>query len=121
MPSETYANINDLSALIGPITGQEEIARAQILLEYAALAIRRAYQRYGKVIDSQDADGVLARKAVNCYIVKRIMDSDGYADLTNASTTVGSFTESFTFANPDGSIYMRKTDYELLGLNRGRL
>ena len=51
-----------------------------------------------------------------CAIVKRAMlASDDIAGVTQHSQTAGYYSESFSYSNPDGDLYLTRSEKESLG------
>lgn len=60
-------------------------------------------------------------KVVVCNMVIRAMSasqSDSYG-LSQGSMTAGPYTQSWSYANPSGDMYLTKLDKQMLGITRG--
>lgn len=56
---------------------------------------------------------------VTCAVVRRIMQADDTsapADVTNYMQTTGSFSEQWTYSDPNGSLYLRDAEKRVLGI-----
>lgn len=53
---------------------------------------------------------------VACQMVKRAMLAGDWAGITQRSETDGPFTESFTFSNADGDLYLTRSERKALGI-----
>ena len=110
-----YAEVSDLEARWRPLT-DEEAARASALLDDASALI----DAYGQV-DPSDPDTGRALTAVVCAMVQRAMSSaatDAYG-VTQQSMTAGPYTQSWSYSNPTGDLYMTKAEKKMLGLASG--
>jgi len=104
-----FATFCDLEARWRPLS-EAERTRADVLLEDASELVRSLNPN----IDEQIAVGIVREgvaKAVACAIVKRAMQSVGdYDGITQMSETTGPFTQSASFANPTGDLYLTKDE-----------
>lgn len=55
---------------------------------------------------------------VVCQMVKRAMLNMDVAGVTQNSQTAGSYTESMTYSNPDGDLYLTSSEKRSLGIGR---
>ena len=61
-------------------------------------------------------------KAVVCQMVHRAVGDGSVVDgVANQSRTAGPYTLSYTYANPDGGLYLSSAERRLLGIKRVRL
>ena len=105
-----YATITDLEARWRPLNDSEK-AVATTLLEDAAVYLDK--QAPGAAAD--------ALKIVSCNMVKRAMATTG-ADLFGVSQgTISAdvYSQTFTYSNPAGDMYLTKQDKALLGIGGG--
>lgn len=112
----SYASVDDLEARFRPLTDDEK-NKAEVLLGDASELINNAFEMQGREI--RCSAEIL--KIVTCAMVKRALASKNDADFSNVSTTVGVFSESYTYANPDGSLYLKRSELKQLGLASGRI
>ena len=107
-----YATISDLEARYGEVDA-ELTDRAQALLEDAATILDARV-----VVDISDQQQRERLCLVSCAMVNRALQaaaSDVYG-VSNTSYTMGPFTQSATFANPSGDLYLTKGERDLLGI-----
>ena len=100
-----YATVEDLASRWRALDASEE-SRADVLLEDAAVVID-SYLR-GKVA-SEDA-----LRVVSCNMVKRAMDAD-MSGVSQQTETAGPYSQTFTWANPNGDMYLTKRERDMLG------
>lgn len=105
-----YATLADLEARYGPVVDQR---RATVLLDDAATMLDGLV-----AVDTSDAHQMDALKMVSCAMVNRSLlasSSDSFG-VSQASYTMGPFTESATYANPSGDMYLTASERRLLGV-----
>lgn len=110
---ETYATPDDLANVWHSLTIEEE-KRAQHLLDDASQIMRDE-------VPAMNAS--TATKRIVCVnMVKRAMMSPQAEGVTQLSETTGPFANSFTFANPTGSLYLTRDERRRLkGTGRQRV
>lgn len=110
---EAFATVADLEARWRGLSEQEQ-ARAKVLLLDAADLIRTTTRRWRELPES-------TLKRVSCQVVRRAMGSDSIpGGVSSMSTTDGPFTQQFSYANPQGDLYLTKTERKSLGVGVGR-
>ena len=110
--AEPFATVEDLEARWHPLT-QAEQPRAETLLEDATQLIKDECPRW-------ESASAQTRMAVCCSIVIRKMTvDDTHLGVTNSQQTVGNFSESFTYSNPMGDLYLTKAEKRRLGNRQG--
>lgn len=107
-----YATVDDVQERRVQQLTDEECALAAVLLDDAAVLI-------DSVATIGQGDEVLLARArtVSCNMVNRALlasASDAYG-VSNASYTLGPFTQSATFSNPSGDLYLTATEKRMLG------
>ncbi|MNW35802.1 Phage protein Gp19/Gp15/Gp42 [compost metagenome] len=112
--AEPFATIEDLKKH-WPALPPEDVPEAEQKLIEASLVIRAKYPD----IDQRIASGELDRDVVTyvvCRMVRRALDTpeDVPENATQMSFTAGPFSQSATFRNTDGALYLGKSDKELL-------
>jgi len=112
-----FAEVSDLEARWRTLSATER-SRATVLLDDASAIIRTEAKGIDARIDSGDLDAGVP-KAIVCAMVKAAMSND-LEGVTQQSETKGPFTESFTFANPSGDLYLTKAQKRLLGISQQR-
>lgn len=116
----TYCAITDVEKRFRPILDREERNKALALIDDASAMLDAEMERFGKKFD--ESEKMKERlKIVCCNMVIRMLSKSNDECITNSSTTVGSFTESFTYANPDDSLYIKQKERQMLGLVKGKL
>ena len=107
-----YATISDIESRIGRDLSTDEQARASVLLDDAANILNA-------LANVDDADPALLTQ-VNADMVIRTMTAptDAYG-VSNMSMTAGSYSQSWTYANPGGDLYLTKLEKRLLGISSG--
>lgn len=112
-----YAEVTDLVTRWRELTEDEE-ARAEVLLNDAAVTIRR--EGFSK--ENPDADTLEMLKIISCDMVKRVLlPGTGQPAATQGSVTVGPFSESFTYVNPTGEVYLTRNEKRRLGIGGARI
>lgn len=107
-----YASHSDIEARWRTLTTSEQ-AQADTLCADASA-----------IIDSLvtvDVSKIELAKVVCCNMVIRAMSasqSDAYG-LSQSSMTAGPYTQSWSYANPSGDMYLTKLDRQMLGITRG--
>lgn len=111
--AETYATADDLANVWHALTLEEQ-NRAQHLLEDASQIMRDE-------VPTMNASA--ATKRIVCVsMVKRAMQTAQAEGVTQFSETTGPFANSFTFANPTGSLYLTRDERRRLkGTGRQRV
>lgn len=106
-----FATPADLEARWHPLT-QDETAKARQLLEDASDQL----ESLGVKTDQINASTL---KRIVCAMVRRAMtaDSEGVPDgVSQSQMTAGPFSQGFTWSNPDGSLYLTRSEKQQLGL-----
>ena len=108
-----FATVDDLAARWRVLTDSEK-RQAETLLDDASDLIRAECPRYA------DAS-LLTLKRIACAIAKRSMLAGAdAAGISQSSQTAGPFTESLTYANPAGDLYLTNAEKRSLGCKRQR-
>lgn len=103
-----FAFVDDLEKRWHALTSAEK-AKADALLEDAAALIRSTCPNW-----SQADSSVL--RFVSCAAVKRAMlANDDTAGVSQHTETAGSYSESYSYSNPAGDLYLTQSDKEALG------
>lgn len=115
----SFATPQDLVDRWRPLS-PSEMARAGTLLEDAADLIRSEFRRAGWTIDERITAGAVTDRdllAVSVDMVKRVlMASVDHAPMAQVQQTAGPFSQSGTFVNPTGDLYLIRRDRRRLGL-----
>ena len=110
-----FADLTDLEARWRALSTAEQ-ATATVLLEDASEDVRVACEEKGVNADTLPA---ARTRLVVCAMVKRAMQAAASVPaegVTAYSSGTGPFTDSFTFANPTGDLYLTKQDRRRLGI-----
>lgn len=109
-----YATVSDIEARWHTLTSSES-AKAGTLLDDAAAILDTL-----AVFDSSDPNVAANLKIVSCNMVIRAMSSSADTfGMSQGSMTAGPYTQSWTFANPSGDMYLTKMEKRLLGITQG--
>lgn len=112
-----FADVSDLESRWRALTGSER-ARAEVLLRDAAAIIE------AEGVDASGPGAAAAEmlKIVSCDMVRRAMlASPDSPPAAQGSLTVGPFSESLTYANPTGDLYLTRAERRRLGAGGGRV
>jgi len=109
-----YANLSDLKDHWPALRSDQEAEALQKLLE-ASIEVRTSFPG----IDARLASGELNEEVprlVVCRMIKRAMDTpnDAMAGVGSVTHQGGPFAQTLNFTNPDGNIYLSKSDRNLL-------
>lgn len=114
-----FAEVSDLERRWRPLSDSEK-STAAALLEDASEIVRADCSDAGV---NADAIAAARTRMVVCAIVKRAMHaaaSEVADGVTTFSSGTGPFTESLTFANPTGDLYLTKAEKRRLGIGKAR-
>lgn len=110
-----WASVDDLQARWRPLT-EAERGRALALIDDAAALIQDECPNWARA-----SEGSLRR--VICAVVRRAMQSpSGDVDavgVSQTSMTAGPYTQSFSFSNPGGDLYLTKAERRNINGQRG--
>jgi hypothetical protein len=113
---EPFATVADLEARWRPLSDTERV-RAQVLLLDASVLIA---QRCPEALAPPVGVFVDALRAVTCEMVKRAMIAPvDQPSASNTQMTAGPYSESLTFANPTGDLYLTRSEEKRLGIGKG--
>ncbi len=116
---EAYASVEDLQARWRPLSSGDEKARAEQKLKDASLVVADECRRFGVELDIDDDLTKDALSLTVCEMVKRAMMSHvDQAPITQGGVTVGPFSQSLTYANPTGDLYLTSAERRRLGIGR---
>lgn len=108
-----FATVDDLVARWRVLSDSEE-RQAEVLLDDASDLIRTECPRYA-------AANPMTLKRIACAIVKRAMlTGDDAAGISQYTQTAGPFSESLTYSNPAGDLYLTSAEKRSLGYGRQR-
>ena len=116
-----YATLEDLQNRWRQLSADEQ-QRATTLLSDAAVKIALACKQSGVAIDVADSLQSEALKAINCEMVKRAMLSPiDMPPVSSFAQTAGSYSESQTYVNPTGDLYMTLGEKKMLGIGTQKM
>ena len=108
-----FANVKDVEARWHPLT-EAERERCKTLIGDATQIIKDECPRW-------ETASPRTRRMIVVAMVKRAMNTDDQKlGVTNSQQTAGSFSESFTYSNPMGDLYLTKAERNRLGSGRGK-
>lgn len=106
-PEPPFATPDDLAARWHTLT-QDERATAETLLGDASDLIMTQCPRWREASDA-------TLKRIACQMVKRAMLAMDRAGVSQSTQTAGSFSESASYSNPDGDLYLTSAERRSLG------
>lgn len=118
---DAYATLEDLQSRWRLLSSDEQ-QRATTLLSDAAVKVALACKQSGVAIDAADELQSEALKSINCEMVKRAMMSPiDMPPMSSFSQTAGSYSESQTYVNPTGDLYMTLGEKKMLGIGTQKM
>ena len=118
---DAYATLEDLQSRWRLLSADEQ-QRATTLLSDAAVKIALACKQSGVAIDAADELQSEALKSINCEMVKRAMMSPiDMPPVSSFAQTAGSYSESQTYVNPTGDLYMTLGEKKMLGIGTQKM
>lgn len=107
-----FADVSDLESRWRELSTEEE-ARANVLLGDASAMLSALVK-----VDNSDYEQSELLKMVCCDMVIRAMSATSYDSfgLSQSSITAGPYTQSFSYSNPSGDMYLTKLEKRLLGI-----
>lgn len=108
-----FAEVRDLEARWRKLT-DEEAARASILIDDASAMLSTLV-----TVDGNDTEQAELLEMVCCNMVIRAMSATGMDTfgVSQASITAGPYTQSYSYTNPSGDMYLTKFEKRLLGIS----
>ncbi|MBM6699918.1 hypothetical protein H7U32_06280 [Bifidobacterium pullorum subsp. saeculare] len=106
-PELPFATTEDLEARWHPLT-ESETSKARTLLADASDLIMTQCPRWREASDA-------TLKRIACQMVKRAMLALDRAGVSQSTQTAGSFSESMSYSNPDGDLYLTSAERKSLG------
>lgn len=110
-----FAQVSDLEARWRTLSEAEQ-DQADVLLEDASAILASMVE-----IPEHDDGYPELLSIVTCNMVQRAMSStaaDTYG-VTQASMTAGPYTQSWSYSNPSGDMYLTKMEKKMLGITSG--
>lgn len=117
---EPFATTFDLAARWRTLMPTEE-SRAEALLLDATAYLTERLASAGVEIVAGDEVQTANLKAVCCSMVQRVMAvSEDSAGISQSSQTAGPFSQSNSYANPGGDMYLTSAEQRKIGIKRQR-
>lgn len=105
--TDVYATVDDVTARWRAMTDSEE-TRCEALLADASDLIRTTCPNWASA-------GEATLRRVTCAAVIRALQSGDMAGVTQTSQTTGPFSQSWSYSNPSGDLYLTKAEKRALG------
>lgn len=105
--ADVYATTGDVAARWRALSDSEE-TRCEALLADASDLIRTTCPGW-------QAAGADTLRRVTCAAVIRALQSGDMAGVTQSSQTTGPFSQSWSYSNPSGDLYLTKAEKRALG------
>lgn len=112
-----FATYEDLEARWRPLS-QAERDRAEVLLGDAAVFLSAQVR-----VDEADGNQMAALKIVSCSMVQRAMNAsanDAFG-VTESTIKADIYSQTLSFANPSGDLYLTGSEKRLLGITSSYL
>ena len=112
-----YATIDDLEQRYRVLVG-DEVTKAEAYLNDATAFLMAEFTRAEIDTDADTWDEAYAQavKGVVCAMVKRSLATSSGADIQSESASVGAYSQTFTYANPTGDLYLKESERRLLDI-----
>lgn len=110
-----YATVSDIEARWRALSADEQ-AQATVLLDDAAAMLSRLVE-----VDETDEGQAELLKVVSCSMVIRSMSQTASElfGVSQSSITAGVYSQSTSYANPSGDMYLTRMEKRLLGISSG--
>lgn len=115
---EPFATTDDIEARWHTPLTQEERRRATAALDDASALITDECARAG--IDTASIRPATLTAITCAAVIRKLTTDDDHLGVSNSQQTAGSFSESFTYSNPMGDLYLTSAERKRLGLRRQR-
>ena len=108
-----YATIADIEARWRTLSADER-TRAEVLISDASNMLAKLVN-----VDDSDAEQASLLNTVCCNMVIRAMSATSMDTfgVSQTSVTAGPYTQSYSYANPSGDMYLTKFEKRLLGVS----
>lgn len=110
-----YATVDDVLVMLPGLSADGQ-AKASALLDFAASILDSLAD-----IDPDDETQQTLLKQISVAMVARAVSASAYDSFgaSNASMTAGPYSQSWTFSNPSGDLYLTKMERRLLKISGG--
>lgn len=107
-----FADVSDLEKRWRELSN-DEAERASTLLDDASVILSSLVK-----VDSSDMQQAELLKMVCCDMVARSMSASSFDafGVSQTAITAGPYTQSFSYSNPSGDMYLTKLEKRLLGI-----
>lgn len=108
-----YATTADIEARWRTLSADER-TRAEVLISDASMMLDNLVD-----VDALDAERYQLLTTVTCNMVIRAMSATSLDTfgVSQTSVTAGPYTQSYSYANPSGDMYLTKFEKRLLGVS----
>lgn len=121
--STTYTTIDDVISLWRALT-PDECSRTAAMIPAIEDQLRQYAFNRGKDLDQMVADGMILPNVLKSIVVavvgRTLMQSTSGEAMTQMSQSAGGYSVSGTYLNAGGGIYIKRSEYALLGLRGQR-
>ena len=108
-PAEPFATYEDVEKRWHVLTAAERETSATLLEDATQIIVDTCPQW------AEASERTL--KAIVCAMaIRKMLVDDNHLGVTNAQQTAGSFSESFTYSNPMGDLYLTRAEKARLGV-----
>lgn len=112
-----YADVTDITAKYSLTATQSAVAEAY--LEDASILVRDLLTAKGKSIEDFEPDTIV--KIVRDCAYRGLSAINAGQGVNQYTQSAVGYSETFQFANPQGDLYLTKTERRLLGLDHSRM
>lgn len=113
-----FATTDDIEARWHTPLTDEERRRATAALDDATALIADECSRAG--VDTASIRPATLTAITCAAVIRKLTTDDDHLGVTNSQQTAGNFSESFTYSNPMGDLYLTAAERKRLGLRRQR-
>lgn len=112
-----FATLADLESRWHPLE-PSLTQKAQTALDDATVMLLDELDRGG--VSVADIRPATLTAVVCAMVIRKLTTDDEHLGVTNSQQTAGGFSESFTYSNPMGDLYLTAAERKRLGLRRQR-
>lgn len=112
-----FATLADLEARWHEVSEADQ-SKAQAALYDATALIQDECERAG--VDTADIRPITLTTVCCAMVIRKMTTDDDHLGVSNSQQTAGSFSESFTYSNPMGDLYLTTAERKRLGLRKQR-
>ena len=107
-----YASVSDLIQRWKTLSAEEQ-TRAAVMLDDAATLLESLV-----TVDGENEKQLALLKTISCSMVKRALSSIATgAGVSQSSISADIYTQSWTYSNPSGDLYLTALEKKLLGIS----